>query len=148
MRARTIMDNQRLTKIHLQEHDSAVAAHQRCGFDSPENRRTSRLHRGFFHVRWHGPQFRAAVRGIFGCAGSYSRSVNPHGLPSPFDSGEGGEHHCLNRTITMPKIPGADARLSRTLQSLDRFTPAGIEALACVGPVSYTHLTLPTSDLV
>ncbi len=33
----------------------------------------------------------------------------------------------------MPKIPGADTRLSRTLQSLDRFTPAGIEALACVG---------------
>ena len=33
----------------------------------------------------------------------------------------------------MPKIPGADARQSRTLQSLDRFTPAGIEALACVG---------------
>lgn len=35
----------------------------------------------------------------------------------------------------MPKLPGADARQSRTLQSLDRFTPAGIEALACVGLV-------------
>lgn len=28
----------------------------------------------------------------------------------------------------MPKIPGADARPSRTLQSLDRFTPEGMQA--------------------
>jgi hypothetical protein len=33
----------------------------------------------------------------------------------------------------MPNIPGADARQSRTLQSLDRFTPDGITALAAVG---------------
>jgi len=35
----------------------------------------------------------------------------------------------------MPKIPGASARPSRTLQSLDRFTPDGITALAVVGLV-------------
>ncbi len=35
----------------------------------------------------------------------------------------------------MPNIPGADARQSRTLQSLDRFTPDGINALAAVGLV-------------
>ncbi|MEF8734827.1 MAG: hypothetical protein V5B40_23840 [Candidatus Accumulibacter meliphilus] len=35
----------------------------------------------------------------------------------------------------MPKNPGADARQSRTLQSLDRFTPDGITALAAVGLV-------------
>lgn len=36
----------------------------------------------------------------------------------------------------MPKIPGADARQqSRTLQSLDRFTPDGITALAAAGLV-------------
>ena len=35
----------------------------------------------------------------------------------------------------MPNIPGADARPSRTLQSFDRFTPAGINALAAVGIV-------------
>ncbi|WP_291993282.1 hypothetical protein [Candidatus Accumulibacter sp. ACC003] len=35
----------------------------------------------------------------------------------------------------MPNIPGADARQSRTLQSLNRFTPDGITALAVVGLV-------------
>lgn len=35
----------------------------------------------------------------------------------------------------MSHIPGADARQSRTLQSLDRFTPAGIQAWAAVGLV-------------
>ena len=35
----------------------------------------------------------------------------------------------------MPNIPGATARPSRTLQSLDRFTPDGITALAVVGLV-------------
>jgi len=35
----------------------------------------------------------------------------------------------------MPKIPGADPRQSRTLQSLDRVTPAGINALAAAGLV-------------
>lgn len=35
----------------------------------------------------------------------------------------------------MPNIPGADARQSRTLQSLKRFTPDGITALAAVALV-------------
>ncbi|MEF8723154.1 MAG: hypothetical protein V5B30_11315 [Candidatus Accumulibacter delftensis] len=35
----------------------------------------------------------------------------------------------------MPTTAGADARQSRTLQSLDRFTPDGITALAAVGLV-------------
>ena len=35
----------------------------------------------------------------------------------------------------MPSIPGADARQSRTLQSLKRFTPDGLTALAAVGLV-------------
>jgi len=35
----------------------------------------------------------------------------------------------------MPNIPGADARQSRTLQSLNRFTPDGITALAALGLV-------------
>ena len=35
----------------------------------------------------------------------------------------------------MPNIPGADARQSRTLQSLARFKPEGITALAVVGIV-------------
>ncbi len=35
----------------------------------------------------------------------------------------------------MTNIPGADARQSRTLQSLSRFTPDGIQALAAVGLV-------------
>lgn len=35
----------------------------------------------------------------------------------------------------MPNLPGASARPSRTLQSLDRFAPDGITALAVVGLV-------------
>jgi len=35
----------------------------------------------------------------------------------------------------MPNVPGADARQSRTLHDLKRFTPDGITALATVGLV-------------
>lgn len=37
----------------------------------------------------------------------------------------------------MPKIPGADARPSRTLQKLSRFTPEGITALAAAALVLF-----------
>jgi hypothetical protein len=52
----------------------------------------------------------------------------------------------------MPNLPGASARPSRTLQSLDRFTPDGITALAVVGlvlldAINKAHLTVNEARL-
>lgn len=52
----------------------------------------------------------------------------------------------------MPNIPGADARQARTLQSLDRFTPDGITALAVVGlglldAINKAHLVINEAQL-
>jgi hypothetical protein len=70
------------------------------------------------------------VRGAFTLAGSYSRSSNPHGLPSPFGSGEGGKHYRLNRSITMPESHGADVRQSPYVSRLAGIEPEGVTALA------------------
>ena len=128
--------NQILTVRAPAAHDGTVAAHQRCEIGVSESRRTSRQHSGFFNVRQHGPQLWATVRGIFGCAGPLTRYANPHGLPSSIGVEEGGITTRSQGAITMPHVPGVDARQqSSTLQSLDRFTPDGITALAVVGMV-------------
>ncbi|WP_212761157.1 hypothetical protein, partial [Candidatus Accumulibacter phosphatis] len=42
----------------------------------------------------------------------------------------GGKHHCLNRSITMPKIHGADTRQSPYVSKLAGIEPEGVTALA------------------
>ena len=44
--------------------------------------------------------------------------------------------------------PSRAAELTNLIQRLDAEIPINPELLALVDPVSYTHLTLPTSDLV
>ncbi|WP_300334014.1 hypothetical protein [Accumulibacter sp.] len=65
-------------------------------------------------------------------AGSKYRYANPHGLPSLIGVRDG-ENINATWSHTMSNTPGADVRQSRTLPSLNRFTPDGINALAAVG---------------
>jgi hypothetical protein len=78
----------RLTIDFLRAHNPAAAGIPAVGIGVPESRRTSRQHRGFFHVRQHGtPVFGRAVRGAFGLAGSLTRYANSHGSALPIGVG-------------------------------------------------------------
>jgi hypothetical protein len=76
----------------------------------------------------HGaPVFGRAVRGAARRAGSFARSVNPHGLALPFDSGQA-RFKTLQRSIAMSQItPAPETRFAR----LTRLGMT-VDACACI----------------
>ena len=54
----------------------------------------------------------------------------------------------LRDILTVLEEAAKDEQITQVLFKLDAFSGAGVSTLREVGPVSYTHLTLPTSDLV
>ena len=82
------------------DYSLSAGSNLSVGFDSPVQRRTSRHSCGFFIVRhimatlygravWEGPS----------PAGSFARSVNPHGSAHPFDRREAEIINRLQRSL-------------------------------------------------
>ena len=101
----------RLTFPARRAYASSAADFSAVGFGDPEERRTSRQQRGFFHVRQHGtPGFGRAVRETFGSAGSFSRFANLHGSAPSFGD-ERRFYNRLKRSLAMSISPEVHRQL-------------------------------------
>lgn len=133
-----------LTACKTSGYASPVTCNQVIGFDSPRNRRTSATSAVFLRPSHGVPSFGRAVWGVERLAGSYSRSVNPHGCALPFDSGKR-DSLSLNRSLAMTSH--ALVFQSTTFDIIDRNNQPWIRGLQIANALGFKNPSADISNL-